>query len=115
MTDQQVKAAKSGFKPRKLKDGDKSGAKKLSKPFVSTNKSYRMFDGGGLYLEVDPNGGKWWRLKYRFDGKEKRISLGVYPAVSLKVARDKRTTFRKNLAGGHRSRRKSEGDEVIAG
>ncbi len=34
-----------------------------------------MFDGGGLYLEVAPSGGKWWRLKYRFAGKEKRISL----------------------------------------
>ena len=44
-------------------------------------KSVRLFDGGGLYLEVSPTGGKWWRLKYRFDGKEKRLSLGVYPDV----------------------------------
>ena len=37
-----------------------------------SNKTRRMFDGGGLYLEVSPKGGKWWRLKFRFDGKEKR-------------------------------------------
>ncbi|HNM82768.1 MAG TPA: Arm DNA-binding domain-containing protein [Rhodocyclaceae bacterium] len=39
-------------------------------------KTQKLFDGGGLYLEVAPAGGKWWRLKYRFGGKEKRISLG---------------------------------------
>ncbi|MCF6354309.1 MAG: Arm DNA-binding domain-containing protein [Candidatus Polarisedimenticolaceae bacterium] len=54
-----------------------------------SDKSKKMFDGGGLYLEVAPSGGKWWRLKYRFDGKEKRLSLGVYPDVSLKNAREK--------------------------
>ncbi len=53
-------------------------------------KPVRLFDGGGLYLEVSPAGGKWWRLKHRFDGKEKRLSLGVYPGVSLKIARDGR-------------------------
>ena len=52
-------------------------------------KSFKLFDERGLYLEVSPAGGKWWRLKYRFNGKEKRISLGVYPDVSLKVARDR--------------------------
>ena len=41
------------------------------------DKPQRLPDGGGLYLEVSPAGGKWWRLKYRFDGKEKRISLGT--------------------------------------
>jgi hypothetical protein len=45
------------------------------------DKAYRLFDGGGLYLEVSPSGGKWWRLKYRFGGKEKRLSLGVYPML----------------------------------
>jgi integrase len=63
-------------------------------------KPLRLFDGGGLYLEVSPTGGKWWRLKYRFDGKEKRLSLGVYPAVSLKGARDRRDASRKLLADG---------------
>jgi hypothetical protein len=38
-----------------------------------------------LYLEVSPNGGKWWRLKYRFGGKEKRLALGVYPDVKLRM------------------------------
>ena len=61
-------------------------------------KSRRLFDGGGLYLEVSPKGGKWWRLKYRFGGKEKRLALGVYPDVSLKEARDERDAARKLLA-----------------
>lgn len=53
-------------------------------------KLIRLFDGRGLYVEVAPGGGKWWRLKYRFAGKEKRLSLGVYPDVSLKDARERR-------------------------
>ena len=57
-----------------------------------------MFDGGGLYLEISPSGGKWWRFKYRFAGKEKRISLGVYPEVSLKEARSRRDEQRRLLA-----------------
>jgi integrase len=60
----------------------------------------RLFDAGGLYLEVAPSGGKWWRLKYRHAGKEKRLSLGVYPDVSLRDARDKRDEARKLLAAG---------------
>ncbi|KIF81279.1 tyrosine-type recombinase/integrase [Noviherbaspirillum autotrophicum] len=63
-------------------------------------KAVRMFDGGGLYLEIAPSGGKWWRLKYRFDGKEKRLSLGTYPEVGLKEARDRRDAHRKLLANG---------------
>lgn len=55
-----------------------------------TTKATKLFDGGGLYLEVAPSGGKWWRLKYRFQGKEKRISLGTYPTVGLKDARERR-------------------------
>ena len=62
------------------------------------DKIKKLFDGGGLYLEVSPNGGKWWRLKYRFVGKEKRLSLGVYPDVGLKEARDRRDDARKLLA-----------------
>ena len=62
------------------------------------DKTVRLFDGGGLYLEVSPAGGKWWRLKYRFGGKEKRLSLGVYPDVSLKDARQRRDDARKLLA-----------------
>lgn len=63
-------------------------------------KSQRLFDSNGLYLEVSPTGGKWWRLKYRIDGKEKRLSLGTYPDVSLKDARDRRDEARKLMASG---------------
>ncbi len=65
-----------------------------------SDKPRRMFDGGGLYLEVSPRGGKWWRFKYRFEGKEKRLSLGVYPDVSLKKARERHGSARKLLADG---------------
>jgi integrase len=51
-------------------------------------KAYKLFDGNGLYLEVSPSGGKWWRYKYRFDGKEKRLSLGTYPDVPLASRKD---------------------------
>lgn len=63
-------------------------------------KSYKLSDGHGLYLEVSPKGGKWWRYKFSFDGKETRISLGVYPEVSLKEARDKLLEVRKQRAKG---------------
>lgn len=65
-----------------------------------SSKPVRLFDGGGLYLEVSPAGGKLWRLKYRFDTREKRLSLGVYPEVSLKNARERRDEARKLLANG---------------
>jgi hypothetical protein len=60
----------------------------------------RLFDGRGLYLEISPTGGRWWRFKYRFAGKEKRISLGVYPEVGIKEARDRREDARKQVAAG---------------
>ena len=63
-------------------------------------KAKKLFDGNGLYLEVSPRGGKWWRLKYRIDGKEKRVSLGVYPAVSLREARERCIEARRLLANG---------------
>lgn len=66
----------------------------------SGEKPIRLFDGGGLYLEISPAGGKLWRLKYRFDGKEKLLALGVYPAVALATARQKRDDARKLLADG---------------
>ena len=64
------------------------------------DKPARRFDGGGLYLEIVPAGGKWWRLKYRFAGKEKRLPLGVYPDVSLKDARNRRDEAKQLLAQG---------------
>ena len=83
------------------------------------DKPQRLPDGGGLYLELSPAGGKWWRLKYRFDGKEKRISLGTYPDTSLASARDKRDAARKLLAAGvdpgeHRKAEKAAGDDKAA-
>ncbi len=76
LTDTAIRNAKPGAKPAKL------------------------FDERGLFLLVTPAGGKWWRLKYRFDNKEKLLSLGTYPDVSLKDARGRRDTARKLLADG---------------
>ena len=63
-------------------------------------KPYSKADEKGLSLHVQPNGGKWWRFRYRFDGKEKMLSLGTYPDISLKVARDKRDEARTLVANG---------------
>ena len=76
LTDTTIKNAKPGVKPIKLSDER------------------------GMFLLVTPKGGKWWRLKYRFDGKEKLLSLGVYPDVGLKDARVRREEARKLLADG---------------
>ncbi|MGE0429389.1 MAG: tyrosine-type recombinase/integrase [Hydrogenophaga sp.] len=76
LTDAAIKNAKPGEKPIKL------------------------FDGNGLYLEVSPSGGKWWRLKYRIEGKEKRLSLGTYPETSLRAARERRESTRALIADG---------------
>ncbi len=61
-------------------------------------KSQRLWDSGGLYLEVSPVGGKLWRFKYRFNGKEKLLALGRWKAVSLAEARDRRDAAKKLLA-----------------
>lgn len=60
----------------------------------------KLFDERGLYLLVTPAGGRWWRFKYRYGGKEKGLSLGVYPDVSLKDARERRDAARKLLVNG---------------
>lgn len=65
-----------------------------------SDRPLRLFDGGGMYLEVSPAGGRWWRLKYRIGGKEKRLSLGVYPDVGLADARSRRDAARNLLANG---------------
>ncbi|MCC6197757.1 MAG: integrase arm-type DNA-binding domain-containing protein [Burkholderiales bacterium] len=57
-------------------------------------------DGFGMYIEVTPDGARYWRLKYRFGGKERRLSLGVYPAVTLAQARKRRDAARELLADG---------------
>ena len=64
------------------------------------DKPFKLSDERGLFLIVTPTGGKWWRLKYRLDGKEKTLSLGVYPDVSLADAREKRDQARKVIASG---------------
>ena len=85
-----------------------------SKP---SEKARKLSDGGGMYLEIAPTGGKLWRLKYRFGGKEKRLALGIYPDTSLKDAREKREAARKLLAAGvdpseHRKAVKAAGIEL---
>lgn len=76
LTDIAIRSAKPSEKPRKL------------------------FDGEGMYLEVAPSGGKWWRLKYRWAGKEKRLSLGTYPEVPLLEARRRRDDAKRLLEQG---------------
>ena len=63
-------------------------------------KPFKLFDGGGLYLEVKPNGEKKWRLKYRFLGKENRLGFGPYPLVTLAEAREERDKAKKLLVRG---------------
>jgi integrase len=63
-------------------------------------KPYRLYDGRGLHLLVTPRGGRWWRIKFRFDGKAQMLSLGVYPDVSLKDARDRRDDMLRDRANG---------------
>lgn len=81
----------------KLTDTACKNAKPLEKP-------RKLSDGAGLYLEIvpsgKPNGSKYWRLKYRFAGKEKRLALGIYPEVSLKEAREKRDKARDLIRDG---------------
>jgi integrase len=64
------------------------------------DKDYRMPDGDGLFLQVTAKGGKWWRLRYQFEGKEKLLSLGVYPDISLADARERRHEARTRIAKG---------------
>lgn len=66
----------------------------------SQEKDFKLFDGGGLFLLVTSSGGKLWQFKYRFGGKEKKLSFGMYPEVSLADAREKRDAARKEVAAG---------------
>jgi hypothetical protein len=76
-----TKPAKGQHKP--LTDAAVKNAKPASK-------AQKMYDKKGLLLFVHPNGGKYWRMKFRFAGKEKELAFGAYPAVSLKEARERR-------------------------
>jgi integrase len=82
-------------------------------------KPFKLFDERGLFLLVTPSGGKWWRFKYRFDNKEKLLSLGVYPDVGLTDAREGRDEARKQVAAGidpaeHRKAQKTARADQVA-
>jgi integrase len=68
-----------------------------TKPF---DKAVKLFDGHGLYLLVTPQGGRYWRFRYRFDGKEKLLSMGTYPTIPLAIARQRREEARRQVAQG---------------
>jgi integrase len=80
--------------PISLSDAKARNAKPKAKP-------YKISDGGGLFLLIKPSGSKYWRLRYFFAGKEKMLALGVYPDVTLAVARERRTQAQKQLATGN--------------
>lgn len=93
-----------GIRPTRRADAPSEDKMPLSELQIKNakpaEKAYRMADGGGLYIEISPAGGKLWRLKFRFDGKEKRLAFGSYPTVSLKAARTMREDARQLLAQG---------------
>lgn len=66
----------------------------------ATGKAQKHFDGGGLHIFVSPSGGKLWRLAYRFHGKAKLLSLGQFPTVTLRMARDRREEAKRLLENG---------------
>lgn len=93
LTDTAAKTAKPCEKP--------AGKDKTGKPiYEHVDAPYKLADGKGLFLLVTPSGGKWWRLKYRFGGKEKLLSLGTYPDVPLIKAREKRDEARRLISDG---------------
>lgn len=77
-----------------------------------TDKQYKLTDGSGMHLLVHPNGSKYWRLQYRFGGKQKMLALGVYPEVSLADARARRDEARKLLANSIDPGDKKKNDKV---
>ncbi|MEQ9904143.1 tyrosine-type recombinase/integrase [Pectobacterium aroidearum] len=76
------------------------------------DKQYKITDGNGMHLLIHPNGSKYWRLQYRFGGKQKMLALGVYPDVSLADARARRDEARKLLANGSDPGDKKKSDKI---
>ncbi|MDX5630652.1 MULTISPECIES: integrase arm-type DNA-binding domain-containing protein [unclassified Brenneria] len=76
------------------------------------DKQYKLTDGNGMHLLIHPNGSKYWRLQYRFGGKQKMLALGVYPDVSLADARARRDEARKLLANGSDPGDKKKSDKI---
>lgn len=77
-------------------------------------KAYKLSDGGGLFLHVQPNGSKLWRLKYRFDGKEKLLSFGAYPLISIADARIEREKAKKLISEGADPSTQKKLDKIAA-
>jgi integrase len=81
---------------------------------------FKLYHGKGMFLLVNPDGGRWWRFRYRFQGREKTISLGVFPEVSISEAEDLRDDFRKQLRAGidpsakRKAERNADGDTFQA-
>ena len=86
--------------PIKKKDRHKPLADQDCKNAPKAAKAYKLGDYQGLYLHIMPNGGKYWRYRYRFLKKQRLLAIGVYPEVTLAEAREKRNTARKLLAAG---------------
>ncbi len=82
----------------------KNATNKLTDPAIRNAKPrarpFNLADGGGLGLEVQPSGAKWWRFRYRIAGREKMLSFGTHPEVSLKDARERREQARRDIAAG---------------
>lgn len=93
MSEYEAKATKSVRAGNSLSDAEIRSAKQKNIP-------YSLRDGRGLYLRINPNGSKWWRFDYRFHGRRLTMSMGVYPDVGLKAARDKRDEARRLVADG---------------
>ena len=77
----------------KLSDTKIRATKPREKPF-------KVFDADGLFMVVNPNGNRWWRMRYRYAGRDQLLSLGIYPDTPLALAREKRDAIRKQLAAG---------------
>jgi integrase len=94
---------------------------KLTDPIIKAakpkTKPYKLSDGDGLVLSIQPNGSKWWRFRYRYNGKEKMLSIGTYPKVTLKAARKARDEASELLKQGidpSRHKQEQKQQEAIA-